>query len=64
MDEYKNLKLNESYMLNSFLNGKSWNHYCLCLNELFYSLSYKLAVTENLLEVRLSLTRSRITILI
>ena len=64
MNEYNNLKLNESCMLNSFLNDKSWNHYCLCLNEHFYSLSYKLAVTGNLLEVRSPLTRSRIAVLI
>ena len=40
-DEYKDLKLNESCILNIFLNDNRWNSSCLNLIELIYKWSWK-----------------------
>ena len=62
-DEYKNLKLNESCMLNNLLNDNVVINPCLNLIEIIYSWSWKLAIIDFLLEVESPLTRSQITIL-
>ena len=61
-DEYKDLKLNESCILNILFNDDCWNFSCLNLIELIYSWSWKLVVIDFLLTIGLPLTRCRITV--
>ena len=61
-DEYKNLKLKESCMLNNLLNDHCWNRCCLNLIELIYSWRWKLAVINFLLTIGSPLTRCWITV--
>ena len=53
-DEYKDLKLNESCILNILLNDYRWNSTYLNLNELIYRWSWKLAVIDFLHTIGLS----------
>ena len=61
-DEYKDLKLNASCILNILLNDNRWNCYYLNLIEFIYSWSWKLAVIDFLLTIGSPLTGCRIAV--